>query len=135
MSIYPSKVDWWLATALVVVPLLLSGVGVLVFIRHKPLGIIVIGVGAVIATTMALLSVPCRYTISDSSLEIRCGLMHETIPLSNIVAAVPSSSLQSAPALSLQRVKITLGSGGSRLISPLDRDKFIKELEDRIKKA
>lgn len=80
-----------------------------------------------------IITTPCRYTLTSDSLNIRCGLLFRTVPLSQVQKVELSSSWESAPALSLRRVKITLDRG-YRIISPVDRDVFIKDLMDAVQR-
>jgi hypothetical protein len=57
------------------------------------------------------------------------------VRLQDIARVEASSNPRSAPTLSLTRVQITLKQGGIRLISPMDRDRFMRELESKIGKG
>lgn len=81
---------------------------------------------------MAALTIPCRYTLGQSSLIIRCGFLREEIPYEKIKGATLSTNPFNSPALSLCRVKIELEEG-FRLISPVHREAFISELESKRK--
>ena len=84
-----------------------------------------IGAGTLVLTIA--LTQPCRYTILDDSLSIRCGLVFYQIPLDEIESVEPSGSWLSAPALSVRRVKIRSKSR-TILISPESRKDFIEDL-------
>jgi len=127
-STYPSKVDLWILFVLVASPLLLIGLG---FYFGDLAGMILVPTGLLMAVIFAALAIPCRYTLTDTLLIIRCGVLRERIELQNIRDAVPTSCPLSAPALSLKRVKIELDKG-FRLISPCDRERFICELKQKI---
>ena len=79
-----------------------------------------------------MLLVPCRYTLESDHLLIRCGLIRQRIPYRDITAITPSRSLWSAPALSLQRVKLSYGRSSSQLVSPRERAAFIQALQHRV---
>lgn len=127
-SIYPSKVDAWLAILLITVPLLVIGLGIYL---GDLTAMILIPTGLLMALGFAAIAIPCRYTLTEKHLTIQCGMLRERIQLQNIRDAVPSSDPLSAPALSLQRVKIELGND-FRLISPRDRERFIREIKQKI---
>lgn len=127
-SIYPSKVDAWLAILLITVPLFVIGFGIYF---GDLTAMILIPIGLLLAFGFAAIAIPCRYTLTENHLIIQCGILRERIQLQNIRDAVPSSDPLSAPALSLQRVKIELGNG-FRLISPRDRERFIREIKQKI---
>jgi uncharacterized membrane protein YdbT with pleckstrin-like domain len=130
---YPSAVDRWIAAVLIGSPLVVIGGGILLLEKSAEGGWIQIGIGLFLAVLMAALSIPCRYTLDEHSLTIRCGLLREVIPLARIRSVEKSASLWSAPALSLRRVKIVMDHGW-RLISPKDRDGFIEAIRDRLEK-
>lgn len=129
---YPSAVDAWLAAILVGVPLalLVTGIALLFLLPAGAGGAFILsalGVGGLITA----LAWPCEYLLSEQGLRIRCGLLVEDIPLHRIRGAEKSGSLWSAPALSIRRVRVVLDHG-SRVISPRDRDGFIRDLQARL---
>jgi len=71
------------------------------------------------------------YTLDAASLLVRCGPFRWTIPLRDIHSLTPTRDPRSGPALSLDRVRIDYGANRSILISPRDRDAFIRDLEHR----
>lgn len=133
-TVYPSRVDSWLALVLAGTPLAVVTVGVFTLNKSPGAGIVAIVMGIFIGGLIAALSIPCVYTLGDDSLRIKSGILEEVIALREIRGAEQSFSLWSAPALSLQRVKITLADG-SRVISPRDRDGFIADLHARLRRA
>lgn len=92
------------------------------------LAALAIGISSVV--TVLALTVPCRYTLKDDHLFIRCGLITRRIPYVQIHKVELSSSPLSAPALSLRRVRIAYGRSFA-LVSPLQRDRFVDELVRR----
>ena len=131
-TVYPSRVDWWLAALLIGAPVLVVVLGLHILTQSIGAGAILIVSGLAIGALIAALAYPCIYTLTDEHLTIRAGLLTETLPLQRIRAVAPSSNPLSAPALSLQRIKLTLDDG-YRLISPRDRDAFIADLEARLR--
>ncbi len=127
-TIYNSAVDPWIAVVLTGAPLLVVSGGVYLVEKSLPAGIIQIAAGILIGLFIASLALPCRYVIDDSRLLIQCGFLKEEIPIAKIRGVEYSSSLWSAPALSLKRVKIILDDGW-RLISPRDRDEFMSSIK------
>jgi Protein of unknown function (DUF1200). len=127
-SVYPSKIDWWLVTIFVAAPLFAIGLGIYMLIFLGWFGLIPIFIGGFMTFIMAILMIPCRYTITDRFLIIKCGMSEDRIDLNRIRDAVPSFNPLSAPALSIKRVKVILDRGFC-LISPKDRDAFIREIK------
>lgn len=131
MTVYHSKIDWWLAT------LTLGSIGVplvwgaLELQQPGHVGLILILVAAICASPLALVF-PCRYTLADEHLEIKAGiLVNEKVMYSDIESAEKSSDPTSAPALSLKRVAIRTPRKVF-LVSPKDRDEFIMRVGEKI---
>lgn len=127
-TVYESAVDWWIAI------LLLSGPAICVVLtflmlregrQSDALICLLAGAGTLVIT--GLFTVPCRYTLLNDTLAIRCGILLNRVPLDQIKAIEPSSSWLSGPALSLRRVKISTASR-FYLVSPKERQRFIDEL-------
>jgi hypothetical protein len=133
-TFYPSAVDAWIVLVLIGAPLTVVGGGVFVATESTLAGLVQIGVGLGIGCFIALLAFPCRYTLDDERLTIQCGMIKEDITLDQIKGVEESSSLWSAPALSLKRVKVFLGHDEYRLISPKNRADFILTLKQKIQK-
>jgi hypothetical protein len=132
--IYRSAVDWWLALILAGVPAGLIASGVHRLLHEQKMGIFFLFEGVFVGGLMALFCVPCRYTLTDRQLHIRCGVMETAIPLAQIDRVEPSRSLWSAPALSLRRVRIDYGAEHA-VISPRGREAFIIELRAAIARS
>ena len=132
--VYPSAVDKWLMVVMYASPSILLVIAAIGWVDQQP---DVTGTCLILFVALTLLNLvittPCRYTLTSDSLNIRCGLLFRSVPLSRIVKVEPSASWESAPALSLRRVKITLDHG-YRIISPVDRDTFMKDLMDAVKR-
>ncbi len=85
---------------------------------------------AVAAATLIItvaLTLPCRYTILDDALSVRCGLVVYQIPFDSIRSVEKSASLRSGPALSLRRVVVETDKK-SHILSPKSRDEFLEKL-------
>lgn len=138
---YKSAVDLWLALILIGTPLMIifSGVSI-AFGLHllqwhanigRVVGFILIGSGIAIGVLIAMFSYPCQYVLREKELQIQCGILQAIVPYHAIRRIELSCSMWSAPALSLNRVKIVLDDG-IRLISPKDRTGFIADLQSKI---
>lgn len=74
---------------------------------------------------------PLYYEISDTTLTIRSGLTRKKIPVSSIQQVSPSSDWNSAPAWSLDRLRIDWEPAVpacATLVSPEDKMKFLQDL-------
>ncbi len=134
-SVYPSQVDRWLAVVLIGGPLSILGLGIYLLTLHLWAGVYCLFTGLFVGLLMYVLCVPCRYTLKADHLHIQAGLLHDKVPYTEILEATPTRNPLSAPALSLDRVKIHLAKGsfpGYKLISPAQKDKFLAELTSRI---
>jgi hypothetical protein len=70
------------------------------------------------------------YVLEEKELVIRCGPIHKRIPYREIISAYKTWNPLSSPALSLKRINIKY-QFGTALISPKDRDKFLRMLKER----
>ena len=70
-------------------------------------------------------------TITSSSLRIRSGFFKWEIPIQNITGAKPTNDPGSSPALSLDRIRIEYGQAESVTISPVNKEEFIRNLQQR----
>lgn len=131
---YNSKIDTWLLvlTGLVLSSMLFRGLMALRF--STTYAAMVLGAFAVIVLIVLLFAYPCRYTFMDDHLLIQSGAIRMRIDYADITGIAPSRSLWSAPALSLQRVRIEF-AGRFQLVSPMQRERFIEELKARIAAA
>ena len=128
VRVYPSEYDPWLIALLYLGPVILLVLSLYGWQagRADVAGVCLVSFALLVLLNL-LLTWPCRYTLTDDSLNIRCGLLFQTIPLHRIRGARLSSSWQSGYAMSLRRVRIELDNG-SRLVSPVNREAFIEDL-------
>jgi hypothetical protein len=70
------------------------------------------------------------YVLDEKELVIRCGPINKRIPYREIKSAHKTWNPFSSPALSLKRINIKY-QFGMALISPKDRDKFLRLLKER----
>lgn len=130
-TIYPSRVDWWVAGVLAAVLLTPVGIGVRLTMVSWVLGLVCILFGLLVGALMVRMTFPCRYVLTDEALLVQFGWDEERIPLRRVRDARLSGSILSAPALSMRRVEIVY-DGGSIVISPHDRQGFISDLLSRL---
>jgi hypothetical protein len=71
------------------------------------------------------------YTLTNRSLEIRCGPFHWSVQLDSITRIQRTRSSVSSPALSLDRLRIQHRAGAQVMISPEKRQDFLAELRRR----
>lgn len=131
-SVFASAVDWWLAILLMAGPVILAVMTAMMLQQGRQRdALYCLAASALTLAVTAMFTIPCRYTILTDSLSIRCGILFFRVPFDQIKSVDQSGSWLSGPALSLKRVKIKTASR-FYLISPADRERFMKELEDAI---
>lgn len=130
--VYHSAVDRWLVLVILAGPLLAVAGGLVLTMTGKPGDAsLMFLVGAFALGVPLLFMVPCRYTLLDDTLSIRCGLAFYQLSLADIAHVSKSTTLLSGAALSLQRVEIKTGKR-RYIVSPRDRDQFISDLQNAI---
>lgn len=119
--VFKSRVQWTLFAPIF---LLLSGIGVFCALQGVWL-IMVINASVMLFIVHNLFTTD--YTISGDALVIRSGLMFRTVvPIKSIRKIKPSTSVLSAPALSLKgRLELFYGKSATLIISPADPDSFL----------
>jgi hypothetical protein len=61
-------------------------------------------------------------------LVVRSGPFKWCIPIADITSITPTSNPLSSPALSLDRLRIEYGRGHLLMISPRDKEQFVRDL-------
>lgn len=120
--IYKSKIDKWLVvlcfgvTFIVVLPMLF--IDFVVWDILVPI-ILFAFIGDMFCNT--------EYIIYNHILKVKCGFfLKNTYDIGEIKKIEESHSWESAPALSISRLRITFYDGKSVLISPKEKEKFIE---------
>jgi len=133
--IRPSKIDIWIALLLVAGPLILVNLGIYLHkTGEEQNSLICISAGMLIGVVIWILAFPCQYTLEDKSLLAQAGILKWRIPYAEIQTVELSNSILSGPALSLQRIEVQYDRGRI-LISPNERDLFLKELRKIVSMA
>lgn len=127
-TVYTSGVDLWIAVLLIMSPIFAAGLGLYAWTEGEKDGAVILLITAVATCVFTLaLTLPCRYTIEDEDLHVRCGILSYRIPLKTIERVEPSRTLASGPALSLKRVKV-FTKFKNYVLSPRDQEEFIADL-------
>lgn len=131
---YRSQIDWWIAVLLMLPPF--AGFAILseALIKSEFTGVVV--GAAVLAFVFAIyvgLIFPMRYRVEHNGLLIQSGLLRQRVPLDQIESVFPTRNPLSGPAMSLNRLQVKRVGRAWRplLISPCDRDDFLKELSQQ----
>jgi Bacterial PH domain len=135
---YPSRVDGWLILLLAPVIVIEIGIGVL-FLAAPPVsrgaGLLIGAACFGVAGMIAWFLLGTRYEVGDGVLVARSGPFRFRIPLDGIREVSPTSNALSAPACSLDRLRIDYEVDGRRrslLVSPKDKEGFLRELRDAV---
>jgi hypothetical protein len=75
------------------------------------------------------------YVLHDDRLDARCGPFRWRVPLREITRIEPSRTPLSGPALSLDRLRIDYRRGEWIVVSPRNREAFVRALEARRQSA
>ena len=128
---FPSKIDGWMIPVMVVsvAGMLTALIAVMVTATPWPVRVLVVVV--LVLVTFLLFSVfrSTYYEVSDTDLRVVSGPLRWTIPLSDITDIQPTRNPLSSPALSMDRLKVSYGKRKFVLVSPADKDGFIKAIE------
>lgn len=129
-TVYRSKTDLWLI-AIFGIAMIASLSGALAMLSTgTPVAWMVAAPIALVGVGLPLwLLLSTRYVLGQGQLRVLCGPFKWCVPLAKITAITPTSSPLSSPALSLDRLRIDYGVGNSVMISPRDKEQFIKDIE------
>lgn len=129
MTVYRSKIDWWLA-AILVFGMAVSLLASIKVITASSAGwwVLLITVGLGVGLPLWLL-LGTYYSIERDQLLIKSGPFKWKVPIDDITSITPTSDAISGPALSLERLRIEYGRGASVLISPRDRGQLMRDIE------
>ena len=119
--VFFSRIDAWLILCVG------ASIALCFFLAWTQQSFMAFAIGGFTVATVLASTVPCKYTLKKSHLEIRCGLLKRVVPYADIIGIELSRSIVSAPALSLMRVKVSCART-AHLVSPSDRQGFMKEL-------
>ena len=128
---FNSKVDGWLIPVFIIAIAGMLAAFVAVLIDDAPLWLqVVVAVTSVLfcGLLFAILK-STYYVVADGVLRIVSGPFNWTIQLSDIVEITPTRNPLSSPALSLDRLKIVYGKRRFVLVSPEDKDGFVKAID------
>lgn len=128
---FASKVDSWL------IPLIVVAVGgalwalVAVLVEETPLWVRFVVASSMVLLCALLFSIfkSTYYVVDNGELRIVSGPFRWRIAIDDIQSIEPSRNPLSSPALSLDRLKISCGKYRFVLVSPADKDGFIKTIE------
>ena len=131
---FKSRKDWWLTIIIwgsVLVAIGSAGYGLIVKYATLLEFFIIILCAIVVPIFMLWFWFTTEYIIAENHLIIRCGPFKNKILLKNIKSVRKTKNPLSSPALSLRRLEISYDTYNSVLISPKNREEFIKTLTEQ----
>ena len=132
---FPSKVDWWLPVLLGVV-LMSAPVSLALGAKHTPFTpatlAILVASWAIPVGLLGWMFADTTYVIDGAVLRVHCGPMRVVVPLESITRIERGSNLRSGLTLSLSRLCVRYGRFKEVLISPKDRQGFIRAIVARV---
>jgi hypothetical protein len=126
---FESKIDAWILILMLATMFIVSVsvAGQFNQPQGHPLWLMLLSAPVVVLLAWVLLDT--RYILDSRELLVRCGPLRWVVPIAQITSAIPGRDPTSGPALSLDRVRITFGPGKVIVISPRERELFLKTLE------
>jgi hypothetical protein len=130
VTVYKSKIDAWLLVVLVIAMIVSLFAAATVLAVASPMAWTVAAFVAGVGVGLPLwLLLSTHYTLGHGQLVVRSGPFKWYISLTDITGITPTSNPLSSPALSLDRLRIDYGRGKSLMISPRNKEEFIRDIE------
>ena len=129
---FASKIDGWLLVVLLgsALACLFAASSIMMSRMAGPwwiAGLIVL-IGCVLPVWLL---VATNYVLTDTTLDIRSGPFKWRVSIADVTNVTPTRNPISSPALSLDRIRVDYGDGRSIIVSPRERERFVRELEQR----
>ena len=127
---FVSKVDGWLIPVMVVTfaGMIWALISVMITATPWPVRIAVAVVTLLVLLLLYSIFTRTHYTIEQGELRVVSGPFRWRVPIADIQSVTPTRSLWSAPALSLDRLRINYGNGRCILVSPVDKQGFLEAI-------
>lgn len=123
---YQSRIDWYLALALLLAPALPA---VLAIAQHRYFLLLI---SVLVLVLYRCLVFPLFYEVLPDAIVIHSGFLKTTIRYTDILSVRQTRNALSSPALSLDRIEIKYQPGQMVLISPQEKAAFLTELQARV---
>lgn len=128
MKIYKSKISW----GLLAVPMLLFlGIIVSMIVKAEELSGILMTTAILLVVYLFILYLlmHTEYRIDADTLYVKSGFVYRKhLDISRIRSVKKTKSIFSAPAASLDRIKLTYDKFGVLVLSPKEKENFVKDL-------
>jgi len=127
--VHKSKTDLWLLAVLIAAMGASAFASAMVLLASPPstwwLLVITLGIGVGLPLWLLLAT---DYTLASGQLLVRSGPFRWQIPVASIRSITPTRNPLSSPALSLDRLRIEYGHGAFIMVSPRDKDRFLRDI-------
>lgn len=129
---FHSKVDRWLLVAVLASAAGCLAAGVIAMLTSPPGAASLIGLFLLLVSAFPVWILGATYyVLTGDELLVRSGPFRWRIPVREIRSVTPTRNPLSSPALSLDRLRIDFGSSKWIMISPREREEFLRELDRR----
>ncbi len=127
---FPSKIDGWLIPVMVVgmAGALVALIAVMITPTPWPVRVLTAVVTVLVLFLMFSVFRGTYYVVEHDELLVVSGPFRWRIPLADITGVEPTRNPLSSPALSMDRLKVMYGKRKFVLVSPEDKDGFIRAL-------
>lgn len=131
-DVFRSRVDTWLAVALALAAILCVVAAGYLALGNQSGGLLIAAVLILLGVILPLwMMIPTTYTLNDQDLRVVSGPFRWRIPIREIRSVTRTNNPLSSPALSLDRLRIDYGQTKSLMVSPFDKEGFLRALEAR----
>ena len=129
---FPSKIDGWLIPVMVISFAAIIVALVCVMATPTPWPVRAFTTGVMVLVTFFLFAVfrNTYYELGKEELRVVSGPFRWKIPLSEITNIRPTRNPLASPALSMDRLKVSYGKRKFVLISPADKDGFLRAIRE-----
>lgn len=130
MQVFKSKTDLWLYLLMITSVLVCLAVSVFLALQAGLVNVLLAIFIMLTGTGLPLwILLGTRYVIDGEQLTVTSGPFNWIIPLDAVTSVTSTRSSLSAPALSLDRLLITYAGGRSVMVSPEDKQAFLRAVK------
>ena len=120
--VFKSKIDLWVGAIFTLLPIIMISAAI------EERDVVPIVITVLLIGMLAVLFFGTKYVIDGDELIIYGGIYKKKIAINQITSLRPTKNPLSAPAMSLDRIEITYNHMQIALVSPKDKEIFIKKL-------
>ena len=129
-NVFRSKIDWWLILLVFGVPgSQITNEWLRRTTGNPPVSLWIM----LFVLAIGLIAFfPIRYVVEGRTVSVQCGMIgweYVAFPVEEVQSVRSTRNPLASPALSLDRLSIELGFRGRILISPREKDRFLRALE------